>query len=72
MPQRDECIGLFEIAEMYSVTRNTAWRWSKRKGFPDPVGRVSANPAWNRSDIERWMETSRPRRTGRPPKSPTT
>jgi predicted DNA-binding transcriptional regulator AlpA len=65
-----DLVGLVDIAEMCGVAKNSAWRWSKRTGFPEPVGRVSGRvPVWRRADVERWAKANLPLVEGRPKKS---
>lgn len=66
MSRPPELVGLGEIADLYGVAKNSAWRWTKREGFPEPVTHVSGRvPVWRRSDVERWVAAHRPQ-PGRP------
>ena len=64
----DELLGIAEIAAAFGVERNSAWRWSRRPEFPEPVARLSAGPVYRRGDVERWHREGRPR-PGRPPRA---
>jgi predicted DNA-binding transcriptional regulator AlpA len=69
MAHEDELLGVTEIAQLFEVANNTAWRWSKRQSFPEPAARLSAGPVWRRADVEAWGKEYLPLRTGRPPKT---
>ena len=44
-----------QVAEMFSVSRNTIWNWSKSiEGFPSPV-KIGGASRWHRSDIELYI-----------------
>jgi predicted DNA-binding transcriptional regulator AlpA len=65
---REALVGIAEIAEMFGVARNTAWRWSKRPAFPQPAARLASGPVWHREIIEAWASDHLPLQTGRPRK----
>jgi predicted DNA-binding transcriptional regulator AlpA len=70
MPRTPDLLGLGEIAELYGVRKNSAWRWSRRDDFPAPALRISGRiPAWRRADVERWAQAHLPLPTGRPSSS---
>jgi predicted DNA-binding transcriptional regulator AlpA len=54
MARRPELVGIAEIADLFGVRRNTAWRWAQREGFPEPLARLASGPVWSRADIEGW------------------
>jgi predicted DNA-binding transcriptional regulator AlpA len=63
-----ELAGLAEVAEIFGVTKRTAWNYTQRDDFPEPVDRLASGPIWRRADIERWQEEHRPPLPpGRPP-----
>jgi predicted DNA-binding transcriptional regulator AlpA len=63
-----ELAGLAEVAEIFGVTKRTAWNYTQRDDFPEPVDRLASGPIWRRADIERWKEEHRPPLPpGRPP-----
>jgi len=65
-----DLLGLGEIAERYGIQKNSAWRWTKREDFPEPVMHVSGRiPVWKATDIERWARKHLPLRQGRPKRS---
>lgn len=65
----DEVVGLAEIAELLDVAKRTAWRYTQRDDFPEPLARLSAGLVWRREDVERWAGEHLPLPVGRPPKS---
>lgn len=68
MAQGSDLVGLGDIAEMYGVRKNSAWRWSRRDEFPEPAGRISGRiPFWRRRDVERWAAKNLPLVQGRRP-----
>jgi predicted DNA-binding transcriptional regulator AlpA len=67
---QDEFIGVAEIAGLLGVERNTAWRYTRRPGFPEPVARPAAGPIWARHDVESWAAAHLPFKCGRPPTTP--
>jgi predicted DNA-binding transcriptional regulator AlpA len=68
MARSPDLVGLGEIADLYGVEKNSAWRWSRRADFPAPAVRISGRiPAWRRADVERWARANLPLRGGRPP-----
>ena len=69
MSLQDELVGVTEVASLFGVAPNTAWRWSKEDGFPEPVARLASGPVWRRVDVEAWRRDRVPRPTGRPRKS---
>jgi predicted DNA-binding transcriptional regulator AlpA len=64
----EELVGLSEIAKLHQVARNSAWRWSRRPGFPEPVARLATGPIWRRAEIEAWASKHLPLQSGRPRK----
>jgi predicted DNA-binding transcriptional regulator AlpA len=64
----EELVGLTEIAKLSGVARNSAWRWSRRPDFPEPVARLATGPIWRRADIEAWACSRLPLSPGRPRK----
>jgi prophage regulatory protein len=42
-----------QLAERYSVSRSTIWRWTARKLLPQPVHLSPGCTRWRRDDIER-------------------
>jgi predicted DNA-binding transcriptional regulator AlpA len=65
----DDLVGVADIAERCGVAKNSAWRWSRRPDFPEPIGRVSGRvPVWRWADVERWAKANLPLAEGRPRK----
>ena len=61
-----ELAGLAEIAAMLSVTKRTAWNYTRRDDFPDPIDRLASGPVWRRVDVEDWAAEHLPLPPGRP------
>jgi hypothetical protein len=55
-----DLVGVTEIGEMLSVSRQRADQLTKFDDFPAPVGEISAGRIWEREDVEAWA-----RQTGR-------
>jgi predicted DNA-binding transcriptional regulator AlpA len=68
MSLQDDILGVSEIAALFGVARNTAWRWSREETFPAPAAELASGPIWKRVDIERWHRERQPSKGGRPPK----
>jgi predicted DNA-binding transcriptional regulator AlpA len=62
-----DLVGVTDIAERQGVAVNTAWRWSRRDDFPEPIGAIGRRPVWRWRDVERWAR-KRPA-PGRPKRS---
>lgn len=55
-----ELAGLAEVAQILGITKRTAWNYTQREDFPEPVDRLASGPIWRRADIERWKEEHQP------------
>jgi predicted DNA-binding transcriptional regulator AlpA len=66
MTDGDEFIGVAEIAQMLGVERNSAWRYTRRSDFPEPVSRPASGPIWRRLDVAAWAAEILPLKRGRP------
>jgi predicted DNA-binding transcriptional regulator AlpA len=65
----EDLVGLVEIIEMLGVSKATAFKYTRRDDFPEPLGHLSAaGPVWLRRDVERWAKETLPLPTGRPRK----
>lgn len=42
------------LAERYSVTRQTIWRWARETDFPAPVKLSGRCTRWKLSQVEAW------------------
>jgi predicted DNA-binding transcriptional regulator AlpA len=62
----EDLVGVSEIAAMFDVAKNTAWRWSQREDFPGPEARLSSGPIWKRTDVKAWGKQRLPLPAGRP------
>jgi predicted DNA-binding transcriptional regulator AlpA len=64
-------VGLTEIGEMFTVSRQRAYALTKKKGFPAPAGQTKAGRFWNRAEVAAWGETwDRTNPGGRPKQQP--
>jgi predicted DNA-binding transcriptional regulator AlpA len=61
MARKHDLVGLAEIAELLSVARNTAWRWSQRADFPTPAIEFAMGKAWERREVVAWAKQHRAR-----------
>ena len=43
-----------QLAERFSTSRNTIWRWSKNNKLPQPVRLTDGCTRWRLVDIENW------------------
>ncbi len=46
-------ISITDIAKMYDVAYNTAWRWTQRADFPKPFF-VGSRPRWTLKAVWHW------------------
>ncbi len=44
-----------QLAQKFGVTRNTIWRWTRDKVFPQPVKFSAGCTRWRSDDIQEWM-----------------
>lgn len=47
-------VGIREIAQLLSVSRQRADQLVRTKGFPDPVADLASGRIWARADVVRW------------------
>jgi predicted DNA-binding transcriptional regulator AlpA len=64
-----ELAGLAEIAELLAVTKRSAWNYTRREDFPEPIDRLASGPIWRRVDVEKWGKAHLPLPPGRRPQS---
>jgi predicted DNA-binding transcriptional regulator AlpA len=64
-----ELAGLAEIAEILAVTKRTAWNYTQRDDFPEPIDRLASGPIWRRADVAKWGKAYLPLPPGRPPQT---
>ena len=64
-----ELAGLAEIGEMLAVTKRSAWNYTQRDDFPEPVDRLASGPVWRRVDVEKWGKDHLPLPPGRRPQT---
>ena len=67
MTDAEEFVGVAEIAAMLEVARNSAWRYTRRSDFPEPVSRPASGPIWRSLDVATWAAETLPLKRGRPP-----
>jgi len=61
----DDLLGISEIAELASVTRQAVTNWRKRfDDFPKPLQILQSGPVWKKELIEEWLK----QKDGRAPK----
>jgi hypothetical protein len=66
-PLVPELVGLTEIAELLSVSKQRASQLAaEHASFPRPAQTIAAGKLWPRSSVEKWASTWERRRTGRP------
>ncbi len=46
-----------EVANRYSVSRPTIWRWVKEGRFPKPIKLGIGSTRWRYSDLEAWEQS---------------
>lgn len=44
-----------KVAERYSVSRTTIWRWVRSNDFPHPV-KIAGTTRWRLADLEAWED----------------
>lgn len=69
--ERDELVGVGEIATMLGVSKQRVTTLSKRSDFPAPIQRLASGPVWRARDLSTFKEGWQ-RKGGRPPKGPAT
>lgn len=55
-PVIPELVGVSEIADILSVSRQRAHQLTKRQDFPEPIARLSSGPIWTRPSLTRFVE----------------
>ena len=43
-----------QVADRFSISRATTWRWVERHKFPKPIKLSPGCTRWRLSDVERW------------------
>jgi hypothetical protein len=49
-----QLLGLAEVAELYSISKNSANAWVRRHDFPAPVAKLAMGPVWDREQVLAW------------------
>lgn len=47
-------LGLAEVADLYSISKNSANAWTRRHDFPAPIARLAMGPVWDRDAVVAW------------------
>lgn len=56
MPDQEELIGIWEIAQMAGVTSAAVANWRKRfRDFPAPASELRSGPVFRRAQVRRWL-----------------
>ncbi len=56
MPDQEELIGIWEIAQMAGVTSAAVANWRKRfRDFPQPASELRSGPVFRRAQVRRWL-----------------
>jgi predicted DNA-binding transcriptional regulator AlpA len=60
---------LSELADIFGVTKHSAWVYSNRADFPPPFDVLEGGRTrvWKRATVEKWGERFLPLPVGRPP-----
>ena len=66
--EREELVGVAEIAAMLGISRQRVTTLSKRADFPAPRERLAAGPIWRKADLSTFAEGWQ-RKGGRPKKA---
>lgn len=54
-----DLVGIVEIAQRASVTRDAVHKWRERyPDFPTPLADLAATPVWRWSTIETWLRAT--------------
>jgi len=52
--------GVSELAHHLDVSRQIAWRLTRRNHFPEPELRLAMGPLWRREQVIQWIREHRP------------
>lgn len=44
-----------EVADKFSVSRATVWRWTRSGNFPDPIKLSEGCTRWRSTDLDQWL-----------------
>jgi predicted DNA-binding transcriptional regulator AlpA len=59
-------LGMPEVGELLDVARDTVAQWRQRGIFPAPELRIGGSPAWRRSTVIAWAESTGRWHNGQP------
>lgn len=53
-------VRVFELSQMFSVSRSTIWRWVKEKpGFPQPKKISQGVTVWFSEEVQGWLNNQK-------------
>lgn len=53
-------VRVFELSQMFSVSRSTIWRWVKEKpGFPQPKKISQGVTVWFAEEVQEWLNNQK-------------
>jgi len=55
--QQSRLIGRKELANAMGISKYTMLRWSKLKGFPNPLPNSGRTPIYDLDEVERWLRS---------------
>lgn len=55
--QQSRLIGRKELANAMGISKYTILRWSKLKGFPNPLPNSGRTPIYDLEEVERWLRS---------------
>src|SRR5438034_11792569 len=59
MANKDDFLGLSEVAELLGASRQTVGNWRQRRpDFPRPVAELKSGPIWRREAIVEWARAN--------------
>ncbi len=62
-PLLDMFLTVKDVAELLSVAPRTVWRWARDGQFPAPVHLGRKTTRWRASDVQAYLDRSRPTAT---------
>jgi predicted DNA-binding transcriptional regulator AlpA len=64
----EKVVSLSTIAKLLGCDRGTAWRYTKRDDFPEPLATLPIGKVWETRAVEKWAARTLPLQQGRPQK----
>ena len=65
----EEFVGVAEIGQLLGVARNSAWRYTRRRAFPNRSRDPPQDLSGDKVDVEAWAAENLPLKRGRPPRA---